>query len=51
MAIWSMTLPPESIGWGFLLTGASLVAWPWLLALLLGLFHLFTHKKLAYFKE
>jgi hypothetical protein len=51
MGIWSMTLSPESIGWGFLLTGVSLVAWPWLVALLLGLFHLVTHQKLTTFEE
>jgi hypothetical protein len=51
MAIWSMTLPPESIGWGFVLAGASLITGPWFVALLLGLLHLITRRQPGHIEE
>jgi hypothetical protein len=36
---WSFTLEPEAMGWGFLFSCASLIFWPWVVALILGILH------------
>ena len=45
LCVWSLTLPPESIGWGFLISGSNLIFWPWITALTLGLWHLLLNRK------
>ncbi|WP_431096668.1 hypothetical protein [Polaromonas aquatica] len=45
LCAWSLTLAPESIGWGFLLSGSSLVLWPWIAALVLALWHFLLVRK------
>jgi hypothetical protein len=40
LCAWSFTLPPESMGWGFLFSCASLIFWPWMAGLVLGILHL-----------
>jgi hypothetical protein len=45
LCVWSITLAPESMGWGFLLSGSSLIFWPWIAALVLGLWHLLLNRK------
>jgi len=45
LCVWSITLAPESIGWGFLLSGSNLILWPWITALVLALWHLLLDQK------